>query len=147
LQCSSAARADRGHRDRHGHDTPDPEVLEKHGRWFRDAAEAGIVLNAARRGKLQKKHHALPTRMAARADDYLRFAHDLQIHFGNNEAERVIRMSTLRIKVSGCMRSMTGAETFCAIRSYLATATRHGIGWLDALTQAAQGNPWIPDTT
>ena len=130
-----------------GHDTADPEVLEKHGRWFRDAAEAGIVLNAARRGKLQKKHHALATRMAARADDYLRFAHDLQIHFDNNEAERVIRMSKLRIKVSGCMRSMTGAETFCAIRSYLATATRHGIGWLDALTQAARGDPWIPDTT
>ena len=130
-----------------GHGTADAEVLEKHGRWFRDAAEAGIVLNAARRGKLQKKRHALATRMAGRADDYLRFAHDLQVHFDNNEAERVIRMSKLRIKVSGCMRSMTGAETFCAIRSYLATATRHGIGWLDALTQAAQGNPWIPDTT
>jgi hypothetical protein len=65
---------------------------------------------------------------------------------GNNEAERVIRMSKLRIKVSGCMRSMTGAEAFCAIRSYLATATRHGISWLDALTRAAAGNPWIPET-
>ena len=53
-------------------------------------------------------------------------------------------MSKLRIKVSGCMRSMTGAEVFCAIRSYLATAARHGIGALDALTQAAQGDPWIP---
>ena len=56
-------------------------------------------------------------------------------------------MSKLRHKVSGCMRSMTGAETFCVIRSYLATATRHGISSLDALTRAAQGNPWIPDTT
>ena len=56
-------------------------------------------------------------------------------------------MSKLRIKVSGCMRSMHGAETFCAIRSYLATATRYGIGWLDALTRAAQGHPWVPGTT
>ena len=56
-------------------------------------------------------------------------------------------MSKLRIKVSGSMRSMAGAETFCAIRSYLATASRHGISWLDALTRAAEGNPWIPDTT
>jgi len=30
-------------------------------------------------------------------------------------------MSKLRIKISGCMRSMVGAEEFCAIRSYLAT--------------------------
>jgi transposase len=56
-------------------------------------------------------------------------------------------MSKLRIKVSGCMRSLHGAEAFCAIRSYLATATRHGMGWLDALTQAAAGTPWIPGTT
>jgi transposase len=85
--------------------------------------------------------------MRDRADDYLRFAYDLRVPAGNNEAEQVIRMSKLRIKVSGCMRSMHGAETFCAIRSYLATATRHGIGWLDVLTQAAQGHPWIPGTT
>jgi hypothetical protein len=38
------------------------------------------------------------------------------------------------------------AEEFCAIRSYLATAARHGISALDALTRAFQGNPWIPET-
>ena len=130
-----------------GHDAIDAEVLDKHGRWFRDAADAGIVLNAARRSKLQRKRHALATRMAARADDYLRFARDLRVPADNNEAEQVIRMSKLRIKVSGCMRSMHGAEAFCAIRSYLATATRHGIGWLDALTRAARGHPWVPGTT
>ena len=53
-------------------------------------------------------------------------------------------MSKLRIKISGCMRSMAGAEEFCALRSYLATAARHGIGALDALTAAFQGQPWIP---
>jgi hypothetical protein len=44
------------------------------------------------------------------------------------------------------MRSMTGAEEFCAIRSYLATAARHGLGALEALTLAFQGKPWIPET-
>ena len=138
-QAADAARAA-------GDAAVDAEFLDKHGRWFRDAAAAGIVINAARGSKLQKKRHALAARMAARAGDYLRFAHDLRVPFDNNEAEQVIRMSKLRIKVSGCMRSMTGAESFCAIRSYLATATRHGISWLDALTQAAEGRPWIPDT-
>ena len=48
-------------------------------------------------------------------------------------------MSKLRIKVSGCMRSIEGAEIFCAIRSYLATAARHGITWLDADRRAVGG--------
>jgi transposase len=139
-QAAGAARAA-------GHDAIDAEAAEKNGRWFRDAADAGIVLNAGRRSKLQRKRHALATRMRDRAGDYLRFAHDLRVPAGNNEAEQVIRMSKLRIKVSGCMRSMHGAETFCAIRSYLATATRHGIGWLDAPTQAARGHPWVPGAT
>ena len=127
-----------------GHDTIDPEVLVKHEKLFTDAAEAGTVLNAERRGKLEKKRCALATRMLTRKDDYLRFARDLRVPFDNNEAERTIRMSKLRIKVSGCMRSMTGAQTFCTLRSYLATAARHDISMLDALTRAAQGHPWIP---
>jgi hypothetical protein len=45
----------------------DPEVLEKQSRWYREAADAGIVLNAARRSKLQKKRNALATRMRDRA--------------------------------------------------------------------------------
>jgi transposase len=118
----------------------------KHRRWFRDAADAGIVLNAARRSTLEKNRHALAARMRDREADYLRFARDLRVRFDNNEPEQVIRMSKLRIKVSGCMCSMHGAEVFCAIRSYLATATRHGIGALDALTRAAEGSPWIPET-
>jgi transposase len=122
-----------------------PELLAGQEKYFRDAADTGIVLNAARRSKLQKKRHALATRMRDRADDYLRFACDLRVPFDNNPAEQVIRMSKLRIKVSGCMRSMAGAGTFCAIRSYLATASRHDIGWLEALIRAAEGDPWIPE--
>ena len=75
-----------------GQDAIDTEVLEKQGRWLRDAAAAGITLNAARRSTLQKKRHALATRMRDREGDYLRFAHDLRVPFDNNEAEQVIRM-------------------------------------------------------
>jgi transposase len=44
------------------------------------------------------------------------------------------------------MRSMTGAEDICAIRSCLSIAAKHGIGKLDALARAARGTPWIPET-
>ena len=129
-----------------GQDAIDAGTRNKHENWYRKAAETGIALNAGRQGKLQQKRHALATRMKDREDDYLRFARDLRVPFTNNPAEQAIRMSKLRIKISGCMRSMAGAEEFCALRSYLATAARHGIGALDGLTAAFQGRPWIPQT-
>ena len=124
----------------------DPETRKKHEDWYREAAATGIALNAGRHGKLREKRHALATRMQAREDGYLRFARDLRVPFTNNAAEQAIRMSKLRIKISGCMRSMAGAEEFCAIRSYPATAARRGISALEALTSAFQGRPWIPET-
>jgi transposase len=124
----------------------DPGFRTKHEDWYREAAKTGIALNAGRNGALQKKRHALATRMQSREAGYLRFARDLRVPFTNNHAEQSIRMAKLRIKVSGCMRSMTGAEEFCAIRSCLHTATRHGLSALDAITQALQGQPWTPET-
>ncbi|MGI8449858.1 MAG: IS66 family transposase [Streptosporangiaceae bacterium] len=113
---------------------------------YRSAILIGERETAARAGPLMRKHHALARRLRQRQDDYLRFTHDPRVPFDNNAAEREIRMGKLRIKVSGCMRSMTGAEAFCAIRSYLATAAKHGTGMLDALTQAATGTAWLPST-
>jgi hypothetical protein len=111
---------------------------------FRSAILIGQTQTAARAGPLMRKHHALARRLRDREDDYLRFTTDPRAPFDNNAAEREIRMGKLRIKVSGCMRSMADAENFCAIRSYLSTAKKHGIGILDALTQAATGTAWIP---
>jgi transposase len=56
-------------------------------------------------------------------------------------------MPKLRVKVSGSLRSLDGAQDFAAIRSYIATAARAGQNILDALAQAAAGTPWIPATT
>ncbi|MBT8225498.1 MAG: transposase [Dactylosporangium sp.] len=110
----------------------------------RSAVVLGAQATAARAGKLERKHHALSLRLCERRDDYLRFVTDPGAPFTNNPAEQTIRMPKLRIKVSGSMRTTTGAEHFAAIRSYTATAARQGIDTLDALIQAATGNPWIP---
>jgi transposase len=113
---------------------------------YHSALLIGQRQTAARAGPLMRKHHALARRLHQRQDDYLRYTTDPQVPFDNNAAEREIRMGKLRIKVSGSMRSITGAEAFCAIRSYLSTAAKHGIGMLDALTRAASRTPWIPET-
>ena len=62
----------------------------------------------------------------------------------NNAAEQTIRMAKLRIKVSGCLRTLRGAQDFAAIRTYLATAARHEQRMLDVLVQAMRGSPWTP---
>ncbi|MGH3615997.1 MAG: IS66 family transposase [Pseudonocardia sp.] len=64
--------------------------------------------------------------------------------FDNNAGERETRMIKLRQKVSGCLRTLTGAQQFCAIRSYLATAAKHGINFFAALVTLAEGHAWIP---
>ena len=41
--------------------------------------------------------------------------------------------------------TLTGAEQFCAIRSYLANAAHeHDIGFFHALATLAEGHPWMP---
>jgi transposase len=123
----------------------DPHVLAEHVDRFRQAALVGIKDHSGQRSKIGKKLHALARRMHDRLDDYLRFARDpVRYPFDNNAAEREVRMVKLRQKVSGCLRTLAGAQQFCAIRSYLATAAKHGLNLLDALTRLAAGNPWLP---
>ena len=91
-----------------------------------------------------KKHNALARRLRDRQDDYLRFTTDLRTPPDNNGTERDIRMAKLKQKVSGCLRTMTGARQFCAIRSYLSTAAKHGLSFFDALVMLTEGEPWMP---
>ncbi|MHB1615226.1 MAG: IS66 family transposase [Actinomycetes bacterium] len=114
---------------------------------YRSAMRTGAAATAERTTKLQAKHHALARRLINREDDYLRFTTDPQISFDNNAAEREIRMIKLRQKVSGCLRTISGAEQFCAIRSYLATASKYDTGFFHALTTLAEGHPWMPATS
>ena len=101
---------------------------------FRHAALIGVKDHAGQRTPIGKKLHALARRMRERIDDYLRFAHaPRRCPFDNNAAEREVRMVKVRQKISGAMRTLTGAEHFCHLRSYLATAGKHGINLLDAL--------------
>ena len=62
----------------------------------------------------------------------------------NNGSERAIRMTKLKQKISGCLRTLTGARQFCAIRSYLSTAAKHGLSFFDVLVMLTKGQPWMP---
>jgi transposase len=122
----------------------DSEALGIQIHAFRCATVIGAAQTRARSTPIMAKHHALARRLVERHDDYLRFAHDPRVPADNNGSERDIRMIKLRQKVSGCLRTLTGAQQFCSIRSYLATAAKHGQHFFHTLVMLAEGRPWMP---
>jgi transposase len=130
-----------------GRDVVDPAALDAQIHVYRSAALIGASQTADRSSPLMKKHHALARRLLDRQEDYLRFTADLRAPPDNNGCERDIRMAKLKQKVSGCLRTLTGARQFCAIRSYLSTAAKHGLSFFDALAMPAEGEPWMPTAT
>ena len=73
-------------------------------------------------------------------EDILRFATDWKVPFTNNEAERSIRFSKVKQKVSGCFRTEDGAKEYMQIMSYISSCRKHGIGYFEAVRTALAGN-------
>lgn len=115
---------------------------------YRDLIDTGLRLNPANpplahsRGRpKQTPARNLLERLDVHQAEVLRFIHDFQVPFDNNQAERDIRMMKLKQKISGGFRSLDGARVFCRIRGYLSTLKKQGYNLLDALEQLFLGHP------
>jgi transposase len=98
-----------------------------------------------RRGRARRSAAArLLARLDTHRDEVLRSLDDLRVPFDNNQAERDVRMVKVQQKISGCWRTVDGAAAFLALRSYLATARKHGMNPLVVLCQLFAGRPWLP---
>lgn len=122
----------------------DPGVLAAQRRLIGCAAVIGATGEVP--VKTGDKHRGLARRVRDRCDDYLRFATTPGVVPDNNPAEREVSMVKIAQKVSGCHRTLAGARVFVRVRSYLATAVKHGRNRYEVLTELLAGHAWIPNT-
>jgi len=93
-----------------------------------------------KRGRIAKSDaHNLWERLRDYEAAVLLFAKDSHVSFTNNRAERDLRMSKVKQKVSGCFRVEKYAHAYCRISSYLQTMANKGVNPLIAIQMALAG--------
>lgn len=96
---------------------------------------------SGQRGKMAKSAaHNLWERFKVHEQAVLLFARDGNVSFTNNRAERDLRMSKVKQKVSGCFRNVEYGHAYCRISSYLQSMANRGHNPLIAIQIALAGN-------
>lgn len=138
-------------KDRKARDAPFTQAeLARWGKQYKNVLRAGRQANPItpeqRRKKRpkQSKEQNLLDRLEGCDACILAFLWDLRLPFTNNEAERPLRMIKVRVKISGCFRTLEGARRHARIRSYISTLRKHGLPVLEYLRHALDGHPFLP---
>jgi transposase len=137
----------------HGRTCLPTDVRQAFARRYDAALDAGLAANpplppTGKRGRPTRgKAGSLVDRLRVHKDQTLAFMDDFAVPFDNNQAERDLRMTKVREKISGCFRTATGAQRFCRIRGYISTLRKQGMPIFAALSQAMLGTPPMPITT
>lgn len=69
------------------------------------------------------------------------FIKNFAVQFDNNQAERDLRMTKAKTKISGCFRTLEGAQEYLDIMSYASTARKLGYNAYMAIKNAISGDP------
>ncbi len=100
-----------------------------------------------KRGRIAKSDaHNLWERLKRYEEAVLLFAKQPHVPFTNNRAERDLRMTKVKQKVSGCFRSFQYAQAYCRISSYLQSMAYRGYNPLVAIQMALSGQIYAEGT-
>ena len=118
------------------------QTLKQYRRKYEDIIKGGLTENPliqvppqkVKRGRKPKtKPRNLLERFRDFPEDILRFFYNFDVPFDNNFSERDLRMMKVKLKISGCFRSLKGAQYFARMRSYVGTARKQGLNAFKAI--------------
>jgi transposase len=93
--------------------------------------------------KKRGKVLALVDRLTAYKESVCLFVKNFAVQFDNNQAERDLRMTKAKSKISGCFRTIEGAQDYLNIMSYVSTAKKQGYNAYEAIKNAVSDDPFF----
>jgi transposase len=138
-QAVEAARA-------RGDTALDQQILDDLRERYDNAVASGIIHNRLRDWDGGGNHpgYALGTWLREYKEQVFLFTRVFAVSWTNNVAERGAKAAKRHQAVSCYWHSLATLARWCRLRSYLDTATAHGITALDAISSAITGKPWLP---
>jgi len=119
-------------------------------RRYHELLEAGRVLHLRRAEGTKRTKQTKACNLLDRLEDYdqcvLAFLSNPEVPFTNNQGEQDIRMIKVKQKISGCFRTLKGAQVFARTRGFFSTARKQGRDLLCSMVQALEGNVFAPNS-
>lgn len=116
---------------------------KRYAQILKDGFKEDYILNRESYSKEKSKKSTslnLLNRLSGYKDQILAFMYDFDIPFDNNLAERDLRMTKVKQKISGTFRSKDGAKAFTRIRGYVSTVRKNGLNALDCIKSVFTSN-------
>jgi transposase len=93
-----------------------------------------LETETSRRGRAKRRPgHDLIDTLKTFKTETPRFMTDFDVPFTNNLAEQDLRMTKVKMKISGCFRTLEGAQIFASLKSVVSTARKQGANILQIL--------------
>jgi len=106
--------------------------------------EEPLPQKTGKRGKMKRtKGRNLFERLNKYKSAVLAFAFNPEVPFTNNQAERDIRPVKVKLKVSGCFRTIKGAEHYARIAGFISTVRKNNLNVFKELCNVFNGQSFL----
>jgi len=107
---------------------------------YQKIIEEGYVANPLKDYQKNTDPVRLLNRLSKRQEEVLEFLYQVEVPFDNNLAERNVRMTKTKQKISGCFRTEKGAHCFAQIRGFISTCQKQGLNIIESIETILKGN-------